>query len=95
MSPGEAVTHGGSGVSCSGGSCLFRRPSELLDGLDGRRVYFVNSYRAAATAENDEWTLGTTHYNGDFISVRYQCNAMLPAVLLPAVYASLCKDAVL
>lgn len=46
-----------------------RRPSKLLHNLDRRRFYFVNSYRAAATPANDEWTLATTKYNGDFISV--------------------------
>lgn len=46
-----------------------RRPSQLLQGIDDRRVYFVNSFRATPSAANEEWTLATSHYGGDFVSV--------------------------
>eukprot|EP00898_Chlorokybus_atmophyticus_P005640 jgi/Chlat1/6077/Chrsp4S06351 len=44
------------------------RESQLLDGVDGNHVYFVHSYHASASAENEEWVLATTHYGYDFVS---------------------------
>eukprot|EP00899_Mesostigma_viride_P013191 jgi/Mesvir1/21873/Mv04248-RA.1 len=45
-----------------------RRPSDLLAGVDGRHVYFVHSYRATPSPENDAWVLSTSNYGGKFIS---------------------------
>lgn len=46
-----------------------RRPSQLLRGVDDRRVYFVNSYRATPSESNSEWTLATSSYGGgDFVA---------------------------
>jgi len=46
-----------------------RQPSSsVLDGVNGRHVYFVHSYRAVPTEENKEWVLATSKYGGDFIS---------------------------
>ena len=46
-----------------------RRPSQLLRGVDDRRVYFVNSYRATPSEANSDWTLATSSYGGgDFVA---------------------------
>lgn len=46
-----------------------RRPSQLLQGVEDRRVYFVNSYRATPSDANADWTLATSNYGGgDFVS---------------------------
>jgi imidazole glycerol-phosphate synthase len=46
-----------------------RRPSQLLRGVDDRRVYFVNSYRATPSEANSGWTLATSSYGGgDFVA---------------------------
>ncbi|KAL2633126.1 hypothetical protein R1flu_004605 [Riccia fluitans] len=45
-----------------------RYPSELLDGVNGRHVYFVHSYRAVPTDANNDWVLGTSNYGGEFIA---------------------------
>lgn len=46
-----------------------RRPSQLLRGVDDRRVYFVNSYRATPSEANCDWTLATSSYGGgDFVA---------------------------
>jgi glutamine amidotransferase/cyclase len=36
--------------------------------VDDRRVYFVHSYRATPSPENDKWVLATTEYGASFIS---------------------------
>jgi imidazole glycerol-phosphate synthase len=46
-----------------------RRPSQLLHGVEDRRVYFVNSYRATPSDANSDWTLATSSYGGgDFVA---------------------------
>lgn len=45
-----------------------RHESELLSGVAGRRVYFVNSYRAVASAANEEWVLATADYGEPFVA---------------------------
>jgi len=47
---------------------LRRHDSELLSGLGGRRVYFVNSYRASPSAANADWILATADYGGPFVA---------------------------
>lgn len=49
-------------------SCPCRRDSKLLSIVGDRRVYFVHSYRATSSPENDDWVLATTEYGGSFIS---------------------------
>ncbi|KAL3692092.1 hypothetical protein R1sor_005743 [Riccia sorocarpa] len=43
-------------------------PSQLLDGVNGRHVYFVHSYRAVPNDANNRWVLGTSNYGGEFIA---------------------------
>ena len=45
-----------------------RRGSPLLSRVGDRRVYFVHSYRATPSPENDDWVLATTQYGTSFIS---------------------------
>ncbi len=45
-----------------------RKASGLLTGLNGEKLYFVHSYRAAAEPGNEEWILTTTDYGEEFIS---------------------------
>ncbi|XP_024393701.1 imidazole glycerol phosphate synthase hisHF, chloroplastic [Physcomitrium patens] len=46
-----------------------QQPSaSLLEGVNGRHVYFVHSYRATPTVENKDWVLATCNYGVDFIS---------------------------
>ncbi|CAK0783137.1 Imidazole glycerol phosphate synthase hisHF, chloroplastic [Coccomyxa viridis] len=45
-----------------------RRKSPLLSRVGDRRVYFVHSYRATPSPENDDWVLATTEYGSSFIS---------------------------
>ena len=45
-----------------------RRESQLLSRVGDRRVYFVHSYRATPSPENNDWVLATTEYGGSFIS---------------------------
>lgn len=52
-------------ASCAA-SC--RRPSSLLAKLDGRRLYFVHSYRATPSPGCEPWVLATTEYGGPFTS---------------------------
>jgi glutamine amidotransferase/cyclase len=40
----------------------------LLSRLDGRRVYFVHSYRAVPTPSNAGWVAATSDYGGPFIA---------------------------
>jgi glutamine amidotransferase/cyclase len=47
---------------------IMRRPSGLFDGYGGEKLYFVHSYRALPTDENQDWVLTVTHYGGEFIS---------------------------
>jgi imidazole glycerol-phosphate synthase len=49
-----------------------RKPSPLLAGYQGEKLYFVHSYRAAATPANRDWVLTETTYGEDFISAVQQ-----------------------
>lgn len=40
----------------------------LLDGLHGRHVYFVHSYRALPSEANSAWVLATADYGGPFVA---------------------------
>ncbi|KAG2499823.1 hypothetical protein HYH03_002115 [Edaphochlamys debaryana] len=44
------------------------RPSDLLDGVGDRRVYYVHSYRATPSPANKDWVLATTQYGGEFVA---------------------------
>jgi glutamine amidotransferase/cyclase len=44
------------------------RPSALLAGYGGEKVYFVHSYRALQEPANADWVLATTDYGGAFVS---------------------------
>ena len=46
-----------------------RRYSQLLSKVGDDRLYFVHSFRALPSSENDDWILATTKYGTDFISV--------------------------
>ena len=50
------------------GASIRRRSSQLLSRVGDRRVYFVHSYRATPSPENDDWVLATTEYGSSFIS---------------------------
>lgn len=45
------------------------RPSPLLAGHGGEKLYFVHSYRALREAGNEDWVLALTDYGGEFVSV--------------------------
>ena len=45
-----------------------RKPSSLFNGYQQEKLYFVHSYRAEPTWENDDWVLTTTNYGDEFIS---------------------------
>ena len=45
-----------------------RRPSGLLEAVGDKRVYFVHSYRAVPSPENDPWVLATCDYGSEFIA---------------------------
>jgi len=45
-----------------------RKPSSLFTGYQQEKLYFVHSYRAVPTWENDDWILTTTNYGDEFIS---------------------------
>ena len=47
---------------------MCRRDSKLLSRVGDRRVYFVHSYRAMPSPENNDWVLATTEYGSNFIS---------------------------
>lgn len=52
-----------------------QQPSaSLLEGVNGRHVYFVHSYRATPTEENKDWVLATSNYGVDFISAVRKSN---------------------
>ena len=46
----------------------FNRNSSLLAGYNKEKLYFVHSYRALRTEENEDWVLCTTNYDGEFVS---------------------------
>ena len=52
--------------------CHCRRESWLLSRVGDRRLYFVHSFRATPSRENESWVLATTSYGSDFISVMQQ-----------------------
>lgn len=45
-----------------------RQPSALFNDYQGEKLYFVHSFRAAATPENRDWVLAETTYGHDFVS---------------------------
>ncbi len=45
-----------------------QRKSCLFNGYEEEKLYFVHSFRAAATRENQDWLLTTTNYGEEFIS---------------------------
>lgn len=45
-----------------------RWDSRLLSKVGDRRVYFVHSYRATPSPENNDWVLATTSYGSNFVS---------------------------
>jgi len=45
-----------------------RKPSPLFSGYNQEKLYFVHSYRAVPTWENDKWILTSTNYGDEFIS---------------------------
>eukprot|EP00271_Cylindrocystis_brebissonii_P011662 TRINITY_DN29562_c0_g1_i1.p1 TRINITY_DN29562_c0_g1~~TRINITY_DN29562_c0_g1_i1.p1 ORF type:complete len:654 (+),score=111.77 TRINITY_DN29562_c0_g1_i1:136-2097(+) len=45
-----------------------KQPDSILQGVNGRHVYFVHSYRAVPSPTNADWVLSTSSYGGDFIS---------------------------
>jgi len=49
------------------GVCV-KKPSALFNGYEGEKLYFVHSYAARPIAENRDWLLSTTSYDGEFIS---------------------------
>ena len=51
-----------------------RRQSRLLSKVGDSRLYFVHSFRATPSPENDDWILATTKYGKDFISVIERSN---------------------
>ncbi|CAI5963899.1 unnamed protein product [Closterium sp. NIES-65] len=40
----------------------------ILDGVNGRHVYFVHSYRATQTPDNSEWVLATANYGEPYVA---------------------------
>ncbi|GJP65990.1 hypothetical protein CLOP_g22878 [Closterium sp. NIES-67] len=40
----------------------------ILDGVNGRHVYFVHSYRATQTPANSEWVLATANYGEPYVA---------------------------
>jgi len=47
---------------------IIRKPSPLFSGYNQEKLYFVHSYRAVPTIENNDWILTTTNYGAEFIS---------------------------
>jgi glutamine amidotransferase/cyclase len=47
---------------------IIRKPSPLFSDYQEEKLYFVHSYRAVPTLENNDWILTTTNYGGEFIS---------------------------
>ncbi len=45
-----------------------QKPSPLFEGYNKEKLYFVHSYRAEATFENQDWILTTTDYGEEFVS---------------------------
>ncbi|PWA86663.1 HIS HF [Artemisia annua] len=45
-----------------------KKDSVILDDVANRHVYFVHSYRAVPSKENEEWVSSTCNYGIDFIS---------------------------
>ena len=45
-----------------------RKDSPLFSGYGNDKLYFVHSYRAMVTPENQDWVLTTTNYGEEFIS---------------------------
>ena len=47
---------------------VIQKPSPLFSGYQQEKLYFVHSYRAVPTPENNDWILTTTNYGDEFIS---------------------------
>jgi len=45
-----------------------KRDSTLLSQVDDRRVYFVHSYHATPSSDNNDWVLATADYGGEFVA---------------------------
>ncbi|XP_057474860.1 imidazole glycerol phosphate synthase hisHF, chloroplastic-like [Actinidia eriantha] len=45
-----------------------RRDSEILEDIGNHHVYFVHSYRAMPSDDNEEWVSSTCNYGGNFIA---------------------------
>ncbi|KAK9820594.1 hypothetical protein WJX72_012064 [[Myrmecia] bisecta] len=45
-----------------------RREDRLLKAVGDRRLYFVHSFCAQPTPQNEDWVLATSHYGTDFIA---------------------------
>ena len=68
--PKSAASYKNSGACAEELHCLScRRESHLLSRVGDRRLYFVHSFRATPTPQNEEWALSTTSYGRDFVSV--------------------------
>jgi glutamine amidotransferase/cyclase len=47
---------------------IIRKPSPLFSEYQQGKLYFVHSYRAVSSIENNDWILTTTNYGDEFIS---------------------------
>jgi glutamine amidotransferase/cyclase len=47
---------------------IIRKPSPLFSDYQQEKLYFVHSYRAVPTIENNDWILTITNYGDEFIS---------------------------
>ena len=47
---------------------IIQKPSPLFAGYQQEKLYFVHSYRAVPSPENNDWILTTTNYGDEFIS---------------------------
>ncbi|XP_057820322.2 imidazole glycerol phosphate synthase hisHF, chloroplastic isoform X1 [Cryptomeria japonica] len=45
-----------------------QKSSAILEGVQGHHVYFVHSYRAMPSNDNNEWVSATCNYGGGFIA---------------------------
>jgi len=46
----------------------FRKDNSIFTGYQGEKFYFVHSFKATPSAENEDWILTTTDYGEEFIS---------------------------
>eukprot|EP00897_Mesotaenium_endlicherianum_P008673 jgi/Mesen1/7834/ME000417S07142 len=50
------------------GLSMAKPEASILDGVNGRHVYFVHSYRAVPSEANKEWVQATSEYGGPFVA---------------------------